>query len=361
MNASLWYNVLQSFFGVYKMKKVRVAVVGCGVIAPLHIECYQALEHVEVVWLCDLKLDKAKALADKFNVANITACAEDVFNSPDVDAVSICTDHASHADLAISALRQGKDVLCEKALAQNKANLERMLAAANLYPDRIFSGVFQHRFDPINRELHAILSEQRLGTLLTAGIQLRCFRSNQYYQDDAWRGTWEHEGGSLLINQAIHYVDQLLWLTGGMDKIVGMISNITHQGVIETEDTAAAVLKLKCGAIGTIEATSSSNLNWESTLSFHGTEGALEIRDDKVAKLTFKDKALEASIQARLDEAISPKGAELGKTYYGSGHLPQIADFIDAVRNRRPPFISAESAAETVETVFAIYEASRDI
>ena len=342
------------------MKKVRVAVIGCGVIAPLHIECYQALEHVEVVWLCDLKLDRAKALAEKFGIANITAQAEDVFTAQNVDAVSICTDHASHADLVVSALSHGKDVLCEKALAQNNANLARMLAAGKLYPDRIFSGVFQHRFDPINRELHAILSEQRLGTLLTAGIQLRCFRSNDYYKSDAWRGTWEFEGGSLLINQAIHYIDQLLWLTGGMDKVVGMISNITHQGVIETEDTAAAVLQLKCGAIGTIEATASSNLHWESTLSFHGTEGALEIRDDKVAKLTFKDKVLEASIQARLDEAIAPKRAELGKTYYGSGHLAQIADFIEAVRDRRAPFVSAESAAETVKTVFAIYAAGRD-
>ncbi len=340
------------------MKKIRVAVIGCGVIAPLHLECYKSLDHVEVTYLCDLQLDKAKALADKFGVAKITVNAEEVFSAEDVDAVSICTDHASHADLVSSALQHGKDVLCEKALAQNRVNLERILEAGRLAPDRIFSGVFQHRFDPINREVRAILSEKLLGTLLTAGIQLRCFRSNAYYQADAWRGTWKFEGGSLLINQAIHYIDQLLWLTGGMDKVVGMISNISHQGIIETEDTAAAVLKLKCGAIGTIEATASSNINWESTLAFHGTDGALEIRDDKVAKLDFKDKALEQSVRDRLEEAISPKGADLGKIYYGSGHLAQVADFIEAVRDRRPPFVSAESAAETVKTVFAIYELS---
>lgn len=341
------------------MKKVRVAVIGCGVIGPLHIECYQSLADVEITWLCDSNLERAKAAAEKFGIEKWTGDAEEVLSADDVDAVSICTDHASHASLVESALDHGKDVICEKALAQNRINLDRILRAAERHPTRIFSGIFQHRFDPVNREMRAILSEGKLGTLLTAGIQLRCYRSNEYYDNDDWRGTWEYEGGSVLINQAIHYIDQLIWLTGGSEKVVGMISNITHKNVIETEDTAAAVLKLRCGAIGTIEATCSSNMNWEATMSFHGTDGSVDIRDDKVEKLVFKDKEVEKAILARLSEAISPKGAEAGKAYYGTGHLAQIDDFIDAVRNRRPPYVTGQSAAETVSTVFDIYDSGR--
>ena len=341
------------------MKNVRIAVIGCGVIGPLHLECFKQLDFVDIAWACDLIPERAKGAAEKFGAARWTVDAAEVFADPEVQAVSICTDHATHADLAIAALEAGKDVLCEKALAQNRMNLGRMLEAAKRHPERIFGGVFQHRFDPVNRELRAMIAEGLLGTLLTAGIQLRCFRSHAYYDADDWRGTWEYEGGSALINQAIHYIDQLLWLTGGAESAVAMIGNLTHRNVIETEDTAAAVLKLRCGALGVIEATASSHLNWESNLSFHGDQGAIDIRDDKPLKVDFRDKAVEAAVKARLDEAIAPKGAEAGKTYYGTGHLAQIADFTEAVRDRRPPFVTAESAAETLRTVFDIYDSAR--
>lgn len=341
------------------MKKLRVAVIGCGVIGPLHLECFKQLDFVDIAWVCDLRPERAKSAAEKYGAEKWTVDATEIFADPDVQAVSICTDHASHADLAIAALDAGQDVLCEKALAQNRTHLDRILQAARRHPERIVAGVFQHRFDPVNRELHAIIAEGLLGTLLTASAQLRCFRSNEYYQADAWRGTWAFEGGSTLINQAIHFIDQLLWLTGGAESAVAMIDNRTHQNVIETEDTAAAVLKLRCGALGIIEATSSSNINWEFTLSFHGDKGAIEIRNDKPHKVDFADKTVEAAVKARLDEAVAPKPVAVGKTYYGTGHLAQLADFAEAVRDRRPPFVTVESAAETLRTVFDIYDSAR--
>ncbi|MGI5869660.1 MAG: Gfo/Idh/MocA family protein [Kiritimatiellia bacterium] len=341
------------------MKKLRVAVIGCGVIGPLHLECFKQLDFVEIAWTCDLIPERAKNAAEKFGAGKWAVSAEEVFADPTVQAVSICTDHASHADLAIAALEAGKDVLCEKALAQNRQNLDRMLEAAERHPERVFGGVFQHRFDPINRELRAMLSEGVFGTLLTAGMQLRCFRSNAYYKADAWRGTWKREGGSVLINQAIHYIDQLLWLTGGAKSVIAMIDNFTHRDVIETEDTAAAVLRLSCGALGTIEATASSHIEWESNLSFHGDQGAIDIRNDKPFKIDFRDKTIEASVKARLDEAIAPKPAAVGKAYYGTGHQAQITDFAESVRDRRPPFVTVASAADTLSTVFDIYDAAR--
>ena len=162
-----------------------------------------------------------------------------------------------------------------------------------------------------------------------------------------------------MINQAIHYTDQLLWITGGYESVVAATANLTHKGVIETEDTAAAVLKLKCGALGIIEATCSSNIDWETTVSLHGSEGALEIRDDKVAKINFRDKKAEAKVAKRLGKAIAPKAVKSGKSYYGSGHPAQVADFVEAVAKRSAPFVTGQSAAETAAAVFGIYAAAR--
>lgn len=341
------------------MKPVRVAVIGCGVIGPLHLECLSKIDFVEIAWICDLVADRARSAAEKHGVAKWTTDSAEVFADRTVDAVCVCTDHASHADLVVAALEAGKDVLCEKALAQNRMALDRMLQTAKRNSSRIFGGVFQHRFDPVNREMRAILSEGLLGTLLTASMQMRCFRSDAYYDADDWRGTWEYEGGSALINQAIHYLDQLLWQTGGAESAIAMIGNMTHRNVIETEDTVAAVLKLRCGALGLVEATASSNIGWESTLSFHGDRGAVELRDDKPVKIVFADKAVEDAVRARLAEAVAPRGAESGKAYYGTGHLAQIADFAEAVRDRRAPYVTAESAADTLGTVFDIYDSAR--
>jgi len=362
------------------MRKIRVAVIGCGVIGPLHVECYKGHRNVEIAWLCDLDVEKARKVAERLagtaaphqrfagRSPSITADAAEVFADPRVDAVSICTDHASHEPLVSAALKAGKGVLCEKAMTHNAASLKKMLASAAKYPEPVFAGVFQHRFDPINREVKKILEEGLFGTLLTAGVQVRCYRSDDYYKGDAWRGTLKYEGGSILINQAIHYIDQLLWIAGGYESVVGATANLTHKGVIETEDTAAAVLRLKNGAIGIVEATCSSNIDWETNISLHGSAGALEIRDDKVVKLNFRDKKAEGKIAKRLANAINGGRASsrAGKTYYGSGHPAQIADFVDAVVKRKhggtpcgTPFVTGQSAAETAAAVFGIYAAAR--
>ena len=340
------------------MNKIRVGIIGCGVISSTHIECYQSIPGVEVTWVCDLQEDRLADRAKKYGIKHATRDAAQVFAAKDVDAVSICTDHASHAALSLAALDAGKDVLCEKILANNRANLRRMVAAAKAHPERVFSGVFQHRFDPVNRKMREILASGVLGRLLTAGVQLRCYRSDDYYRNDAWRGTWKYEGGSVLVNQAIHYIDQLLWQVGSPVTPDGFYANIAHKATIETEDTAVAALRFRNGALGTLEATCGSNLGWESTLSYHGTEGSIDLRDDKPAKVEFRDPAVADRIRQELLEANAPKPDVAGKTYYGTGHLAQLHDFVDAVRTRRAPFVTVPDAAKTASFIFDIYKSN---
>jgi UDP-N-acetyl-2-amino-2-deoxyglucuronate dehydrogenase len=135
------------------MTLVKVGIIGCGVIAPTHAESYQSLNNVQVRWACDLQQDRARELAAKFDIANVTTRAQEVFSDDDVEAVSICTDHASHEQLCSEALAAGKHVLCEKALAARPEQLDRMMQAHATRPDLVFSGVFQHRFNSIYQVL----------------------------------------------------------------------------------------------------------------------------------------------------------------------------------------------------------------
>jgi predicted dehydrogenase len=341
------------------MQKIRVGIIGCGVIAPTHAECYRKIAGVELAWACDLIEDKARALADKYQIEKVTVDYRDVMADPSVTCVSVCTDHASHAPISVAALKAGKHVLCEKALTSSTKGLNAMMAAHRQRPKLVFEGVFQHRFDALYRHVKSLIEKRTFGTILTAAVQVRCKRTNEYYRTAKWRGTWAEEGGAVLINQAIHYIDVLVWIMGGVDSVCGVYDNLTHKGVIETEDTATAALRFRCGAVGTIEATCSSHLDWEPTISIHGAEGSIDLRGDQPIKVVFQDKAKEETVRAELVSAVNTPGELLGKSYYGTGHPAQIEDFVSAIREKRKPHIPAASARHTVDVVLAIFQSHR--
>lgn len=340
--------------------RIRCGIIGCGVIAPVHADSYQMLDGVEVTWACDLVEEKARRLAEKYGVANVTTDYRDVLADDSVDCVSVCTDHASHSPITVAALGAGKHVLCEKALAASPDGLARMLAAHQANPRLVFSGVFQHRFDGVNRVIKRLVDEGAFGQLLTASVHIRCLRTREYYRSDTWRGTWAEEGGAVLINQAIHFLDAILWITGGAVAVCGAYANLTHGDAMETEDTVAASLRFRSGALGNIEATCSSHLAWEPTLEVHGTAGSVELRGDNVLKVDFADKALAETVRAELIEAAGRRKIEAGKVHYGTTHPQQVSDFIAVVRDGREPFVTARSAAHTVQVVFGIYQSHRE-
>lgn len=337
-------------------KKLNFGIIGCGVIAPTHITGLKSLPDVHVTWACDLIEKKAHDLAVKYAIPNISADFQDVLNDEAVDAVCICTDHASHAPLTVAAMDAGKHVLVEKALAASKEGLNLMLSAADRHPELAFGGVFQHRFDPEYQLVKRLVDEEAFGTILTAGVVLRCLRPDNYYRGDPWRGTWALEGGAVCVNQAIHFIDSLLWIMGGVKALSGIWRNRTHQDVMETEDTAVAMFQFKSGAVGTLEATCSSNIKWEPTLCIHGSRGGIELRREKLVKAEFADADQTTAVKKAFDECKQKHVATLEKSYYGDGHLAQLGDFVAAIREGRQPFVTGQSAAETVKAVLSIYE-----
>ena len=341
-------------------EKLKVGIIGCGVIAPVHAESYHLLDDVEIAWACDLVEEKARRLGEKYGVAKVTTDYAEVLADGAVDCISVCTDHASHSPITVAALEAGKHVLCEKALAASPEGLDAMFAAHAKRPELVFGGVFQHRFDQDIQLLKRLVDEQALGDLLTAGMQILCQRTPDYYRADRWRGTWSEEGGAVLINQAIHFIDSLLWITGGAKAVSGAFANLTHGDAMETEDTAVAALRMTSGALGTIEATCSSHIGWEPTISLHGSEGSVELRAGQGLKVCFADQGFCRRVEQELAECYNAKKVAAGERHYGTTHPEQIADFVAAVRGGREPFVSAVSARHAVDVVLAIYQSHHD-
>lgn len=339
-------------------KRIGVAIVGCGVIAPTHAESYLLDPSVRLVRVCDVIPGRAEAFASKYGAKAFSTDAAEVFADPAVDAVSICTPHYNHAELCLAALGAGKDVICEKPIANTIAGVNLLVRAQREHPGRIFAGVFQHRYNPVFKLLAELVREGKFGRLVSASMQHRCLRTEEYYRHDAWRGTRKYEKGGVLINQAIHYLDLFQWIMGGVADVVSFSGNLTHQGVIETEDTIAAAIKFKCGALGTVEATNSARQSWDTQLHVTGTDGCVSISGGTVTHADFADETVKPRIEAAEKELAANIAGKIGAGHYGYGHPVQIADFVDCVRTRRRPFVTAADAADAARLTLALYRAA---
>ncbi len=329
-------------------QELNIAIIGCGVICPEHIKAYRMIPGVQVHTLCDLVPEKAGKMAEQYQIPYVTTTAEDIWNSPEIDAVSICTDHFSHCQLAVAALNAGKHVLCEKPLSSCKENMDRMVEEGKKHPELVFSGVFQHRFNPLYRYVRDLLQSGRFGKVLNTVMVMECLRSREYYEADQWRGKWQTEGGSLLMNQAIHTLDIYQWLLGGVAEVCGKFDNLAHQGIIETEDTAVAVLRFRNGALGTVSSSSASQLGWERIIQIFGTESTLELRNAQLVNFSSNNAELQEQVCREINELKQVQIANQEKSYYGIGHPAQIADFVEAIRQKRRPYVTAEDARDAV-------------
>lgn len=338
---------------------IGVAIIGCGVIAPAHIQSYQRLPGVTVRTLCDLDLAKAKALGEAHGIAEAVQNAESLWSRSDIQAVSICTDHASHAPLVIAALRAGKHVLCEKPLAISKEQLDEMEAAARAAPHLVATGVLQHRFDAIFVWVRDVIRSGRLGQMLFTQGSLLCQRPDAYYAESPWRGQLALEGGSLLINQAIHFLDLQQWLGGGVADVMAAMVNRGHPGLIETEDTASLSFRLCDGALGSFAASSAAHAVWDFSLSFCGTKGTLSVRNGHLAEAKFADRQLAEELKREAHALEEAERVEAAKLHYGPSHPRQIADFIDAIRTGRSPAIPLSEARKANDFVLAAYASAR--
>lgn len=343
-----------------KDQVVTVGIIGCGVIAPTHAESLKGLPDVSIKWCCDLIPEKARKLSEQFQIARTTTDYREVLADPEVDLVTIGTDHASHSEIAVAAMRAGKHVVCEKALSSSHAKVDAMTAEHLFHPQLCFSGIFQHRFEPTNLYLKKLIAQGKFGAIQTVAMNVSCLRTAEYYRADPWRGTKAFEGGGVLINQAIHHIDLMRYFFGEVEAVSATTANRTHEGVIEVEDAAAIALKFRSGTLATITATSSSAaVLWRNLFVITGTDGYLEYIDMQPGFMKFRDEAAEAEVRQGFADCKLDPALQVSKNYYGGGHPAQMVDIVAAIREHRAPYVTGEDAAGSARLVLSCYDANK--
>lgn len=329
---------------------IKFAIVGCGRIAKRHSELlgYSEISGAKLVAVCDLNSDKANSLGKIFSIPSFSDMHE-MMSRIEVDVVVVLTESGNHAKDVIALSRYGKHIVVEKPMALTLHDADEMIKACDSAGVKLFV-VKQNRFNVPVLKLKKALEEGRFGKLTLGTTRVRWCRTQDYYDQASWRGTWALDGG-VLANQASHHIDLLEWLMGDVESVFAM--STTMLANIEAEDTAVVSLRFKNGALGVIEATTTARpRDLEGSISILGEGGVVEISGFAVNEMKIWEfvNAQKNDIDVMERYSVNPPSV------YGFGHKAYYEHVIDCLSNNKHQLVDGLEGRKSLELICAIYE-----
>lgn len=328
---------------------MNFAIVGCGHIAKKHAEAIERIEGANLVAVCDKVPQAMDEYVKKYGAKPYEDLA-DMLNDPSIDVVNICTPSGLHAPIAVEAAKAKKHVIVEKPIALTLEDADSIINACKENNVKL-AVVHPNRFRPVVQELKRLMDEGRFGKLSHANATVRWNRNQAYYDQAPWRGTKALDGG-VLMNQAIHNIDLLIWLMGDVEEVYSM--SATRLRNIEAEDVSTGVVRFKNGALGVVEAaTTIYPKNLEESLSIFGETGTAIIGGTTATQ--FNHLVIESLNDEETNAIIEKvKANPLGKP----GHQCIIEDMIQAIQEDREPIVNGEEGKRALQLVLAFYESA---
>ena len=194
------------------MEKIKVAVIGCGMIArSQHIPAYAKNPLAEIKYLCDIIPERAAEQAAKYQVSRITADYREILADPEITAISVCTPNQTHAPITIDCLNAGKNVLCEKP-ASVTLDLVRQMKAAADRNGRILNIGVVNRFNTAVNKIRQLIQAGELGKVYHIYCSFRAHRSIPGLGGQFT--TKARSGGGVLIDWGVHFLDLIFYCIG---------------------------------------------------------------------------------------------------------------------------------------------------
>ena len=326
---------------------IRIGIIGCGKIAQVrHLPEYAANPHAELVGYYDKNQERAREVAAQYG-GRVYDSYFDLLNDPQIDAVSVCVENRSHAEITTYALYSGKHVLCEKPMAVTLAECESMVAAAERNGKRLMIG-HNMRFDPVHRRAKELLEQGVIGDVIT----FRTVIGNSGPEGWSMEGNWffdkKKAAMGALSDLGIHKIDLLQYLTGQTviettAKVLTLNKHNTDGTPIGVDDNALCILRMNGGAVGTLAASWTIYGHECNSTCFYGTKGIMLIYNNPSAPIEVRD--LSSTITAYTFEPQQKSGV--------------IDEFVDALMHDREPEVSGREALTTMRAIFASIKSSQ--
>jgi UDP-N-acetyl-2-amino-2-deoxyglucuronate dehydrogenase len=327
----------------------QVALVGCGRISRNHFDAIRKVEGLRLCAVSDAVEERARAAGEELGVPWFTQYGD--LLKVESDVVTIATPSGMHSAQGIAAAKAGKHVITEKPMAITLEQADALVAATDAANVKLFV-VKQNRLNPSIQLLKRAVDKGRFGRIYLANATVRWHRPQEYYDSAPWRGTWEFDGGAFM-NQASHYVDLLQWLMGPVESV--MAKTATQARRIEAEDSGAAVLKFRNGALGVIEVNVLTHpRNWEGSITIIGEKGSAKIGGTAVNKVEHWVFA-EYDDDDKLIEAASTSPPSV----YGFGHEGYYRNVLAVLRGDAQPETDGRAGRKSLELILGIYESAK--
>ncbi len=331
---------------------MNICLVGCGGISKCHLAAIDSMktDGANLIAVCDIIPERAERAAREFGCKAYTDYDE-MINCEAADVIHICTPHCLHVDMAVKALGKNINVVLEKPCATSVEGVKQLEEAAVKSSAQI-AVCFQNRYNPSTVFLKELIDSGVYGEICSARAFLTWKRDADYYNADEWRGTKDKECGGVLINQAIHTHDLMMYLLGKETfSIDASVSNFHLKNEIEVEDSANVFFKFTDGTRAVYYATTAAGVNSNPLIDFNYPDKVtLRLEGDNV--FLIKNGVLEHLFSENQQKKST------GKKEWGSGHSGLIADFYDCVKTGRHFAIDIKQAKRAVIELIAAYESS---
>ena len=331
------------------MSKIRFAIVGTGSIVPIHAQAIASIPDASLVAFVGNDVAKAQELAAKFN-CDWYNDYQQMLKRADIDAVSICIPSGLHAELGIEAALAGKHVVVEKPIDVTLEKADALIETCQAQGVKL-GVIFQRRYSDGVIALKNLLEQGKLGKLLFGGCYIKLYRSQEYYDSGAWRGTWDIDGGGVLMNQGIHYIDMLQFLAGPVAEVTGNCGTYGHTR-LEVEDTASAAIRFQSGALGVIEGTTCAYPGLGSRIDIYGTEGSASIENDVLTFVQTK-----SGFEYKAGSNTENAGVSSPDISFEC-HQRQFQEIITAFKTNTEPKVNGIEGRKALEVILAIYKSA---
>ncbi len=329
------------------MKKLRAAVIGCGLIGAKRAK---VAGEFEVVVFCDVAEDRAQALARQTPGAEVSSDWRETVRRLDIEAVFVATSHDMLAPVTAAAAAAGKHVLVEKPAARCRQELVAVREAATGTGALVRAG-FNHRYHRAFRKAREIFESGALGEMMF--IRGRYGHGGRLGYDKEWRAVREISGGGELVDQGVHLIDLAGWFLGDFCEAKGFVG--TYFWDMPVEDNAFLLLRNRSGQVASLHATWTE---WKNLFSFeiYGREGKLEISglggSYGVERLTY---------YKMLPQLGPPETTIWEYPMQDDSWEAEMADFAADIRLKRQPVPGLAEAEAALDVVQSIYqESARD-
>jgi predicted dehydrogenase len=334
------------------MGKVNFGIIGCGGISNyFHIPELREIKEAEVVAVADVKPERARLTAERFNIKFWYSDHLKLLERSDVDAVIVATPHPTHAKLSVDAMEAGKHVIIQKPMCTKVEDAEAIVEASRKHSGlKVMVLPFVYFDTPAFDYVKNLLNEGVLGRICTARSRVAHGGPEKYQETvtrmfeeekDCWFFNLERAHGGALLDLGVYAISQIVYLLGGVKRISAFVATLDKPAGVDDNDVV--IMEMESGALAVVESSWTQITTLEGT-SIYGTKGSafLNYFNMPVAFYTQKESGW-----------IVPTLAGEKEPQHTHRH------FIKCILEDLKPIGSPEEGKHVVEIMEAAYESAK--